>query len=250
MHTKAQLSCAAESNRYIIGARIKSETSEVKRWILGRPKVDGGMAECDRGGGRRLLVGYSDSRARKDAHNRAKGLRRIEKAYRHGTLTKDNVNRRGYNKFLAMDGDVRVSIDYGKVADDAKWDGLKGYYTNTDMPHAQVSEAYHSLWEVERAFRIAKSKIEIRPMFHFTRRRIEAHICICFVALKVYKELERMLRVSGTRMSVDKVLALSKTVTTIQVTLPKSGELVTKTMLMPRHQKIARLFDENFWGTH
>ena len=38
--------------------------------------------------------------------------------------------------------------------------------------------------------------IEIRPMFHFTRRRIEAHICICFVALKVYKELERMLKVS------------------------------------------------------
>jgi len=43
------------------------------------------------------------------------------------------------------------------------------------------------IWHVERAFRIAKSKIEICPMFHFTRKRIEAHICICFVALKVYK---------------------------------------------------------------
>ena len=43
------------------------------------------------------------------------------------------------------------------------------------------------IWHVERAFRIAKSKIEIFPMFHFTRKRIEAHICICFVALKVYK---------------------------------------------------------------
>ena len=43
------------------------------------------------------------------------------------------------------------------------------------------------IWHVERAFRKAKSKIEKCPMFHFTRKRIEAHICICFVALKVYK---------------------------------------------------------------
>lgn len=43
------------------------------------------------------------------------------------------------------------------------------------------------IWHVEWAFRKAKSKIEICPMFHFTRKRIEAHICICFVTLKVYK---------------------------------------------------------------
>ncbi len=51
-------------------------------------------------------------------------------------------------------------------------------------------------------------------MFHFTRRRIEAHICICFVALKVYKELERLLKQSDIDMSVDKVLALAQTVVT------------------------------------
>ncbi|MGN0087854.1 MAG: hypothetical protein ACI35Y_02340 [Candidatus Limimorpha sp.] len=49
----------------------------------------------------------------------------------------------------------------------------------------KVYSEYHSLWHVERAFRIAKSKIEIRTMFHFMRRRIEAHVCICFIALKV-----------------------------------------------------------------
>ena len=105
------------------------------------------------------------------------------------------------------------------------------------------------LWHVERAFRIAKSKIEIRSMFHFTRKRIEAHICICFVALKVYKELERMLKVSEIKMSVDKVLALAKTITTIQIKLPLNKEVYTQTMLMARHQKIAKLFDEEFWGT-
>ena len=87
------------------------------------------------------------------------------------------------------------------------------------------------------------------PMFHFTRRRIEAHICICFVALKVYKELERMLKVSEIKMSVDKVLALAKTITTIQIKLPLNKEIYTQTMLMARHQKIAKLFDEDFWVT-
>ena len=86
-------------------------------------------------------------------------------------------------------------------------------------------------------------------MFHFTRKRIEAHICICFVALKVYKELERRLKVSDIKMSVDKVLALAKTITTIQIKLPLNKDISTQTMLMDRHQKIATLFDENFWGT-
>lgn len=236
--------------KYIIGARIKNESEEVKRWILEQPKADCGMLEYAKGENRRLLVGYTADRARKDAYNRDKGIRRLEKAYRKGKLTKENINKRGYNKFLTMDGGVKVAIDYARIEEDARWDGLKGYLTNTDIPAKDVYDAYHNLWHVERAFRIAKSKIEIRPMFHFTRRRIEAHVCICFVALKVYKELERMLKQGGISMSVDKVLALAKTVTTIQIRLPKNKEILSKTMLMARHQRIAKLFDENFWGTH
>ena len=48
-------------------------------------------------------------------------------------------------------------------------------------------------------------------------------------------------------MSVDKVLALAKTITTIQIELPLNNDVYTQTMLMARHQKIAKLFDENFW---
>ena len=47
-------------------------------------------------------------------------------------------------------------------------------------------------------------------MFHFTPRRIEAHVCICFVALKVYKELERLLKLSGCPYSVDEVLRIAE----------------------------------------
>ena len=187
----------ANGYKYIIGAKIKNESRKIQEWILKQPKIDRRMFEYDKGDGQRLLVGYTDDRARKDACNRDKGIRRLEKAYSRGVLTKDNINKRGYNKFLKMEGDVRVSINYEKLEADSKWDGLKGYLTNTNIPAGDVYAAYHNLWHVERAFRISKSKIETRPMFHFTPRRIEAHVCICFVALKVYKELERLLKLSN-----------------------------------------------------
>ena len=235
--------------KYIIVARIKTESKRVTEWILSHSWIDGQMEEYDRGDGRRLLVGYTDNRARKDAYNREKGVRRLEKAYRNGRLSKENINRRCYNKFLEMKNNVEVSINYEKIKEDAAWDGLKGYLTNTGLPAEQIYAAYHNLWTVELAFRIAKSKLEVRPMFHFTRKRIEAHICICFVALKVYKELDRILKLNGIKLSIDKVLRMAKTVTTIQVRLPLNGQLLSRTMVMKRHKPIEKLFDENFWGT-
>ena len=86
-------------------------------------------------------------------------------------------------------------------------------------------------------------------MFHFTRKRIEAHVCICFVALKVYKELERLLKLAFVNISVDKVLELAKTIVTIHMTLPQNKQTISKTMLMKRHHKIAILFDDDFWVT-
>ena len=237
----------AEGCKYIIGSRIKNEPEDIKRQILSFDKANGVIHEIDKGGGRRLLIGYADRRAQKDVHNRDKGILRLEKAYRSGRLSKENINRRGYNKFLDMEGNTTVSINYDRIQEDERWDGLKGYLTNTDIPTSDVVTAYHNLWNVEKAFRIAKSKIEIRPMFHFTRRRIEAHICICFVALKVYKELERLLKLSDIKMSVDKVINMAKTVTTISVYMPQNKTHFIKTMPMKRHMPIAKLFEENFW---
>ena len=86
-------------------------------------------------------------------------------------------------------------------------------------------------------------------MFHFTPKRIEAHVCICFVAYKVYKELERILKLCEINLSVDKVLNIAKTITTLKIKLPVSGEKLTKTMLITaKHKSIAQLFDKNFWN--
>ena len=113
---------------------------------------------------------------------------------------------------------VKVIINQEKIQEDEKWDGLKGYITNTSLSAKDVYEQYN-VWVVEKAFRITKGTLEIRPMFHFTPRRIEAHVCICFVAYKVYKELERVLKTNKINFSVDKVLNIVKTITTIKAKL-------------------------------
>lgn len=235
------------SYKYIIGARIKNESNEVKTWILSQEKKDGEFSETTKGLAR-LIVGYSDNRARKDRYNREKGVKRLEKAYKSGNITKENINKRGYNKFLDISDNVKIVINQDKINQDQQWDGLKGYLTNTGLPAKEVFEQYNSLWSIERAFRITKGTLEMRPMFHFTPKRIQAHVCICFVAYKIYKELERVLKNSHINMSVDKVIDIAKTITTIKINLPKSKNTLTQTMLLTqRHRSIAQLFDENFW---
>ena len=147
--------------KYILGARIRSESPEVKEWLLGIDRVDGHCAEYEKGAGRRLVVSYSEARARKNARSREKGVARLQKAYARGTLTKDKVNKRGYNKFLDISKDIAVSINYGKIEEDSRWDGLKGYITNTSLAPEEVIRQYHGLWVVERAFRIGKSNLAL-----------------------------------------------------------------------------------------
>ena len=238
----------AKNYKYIVGAKIKTENNEIKSWIFSLQKQHGAFYEYQKTEQARLLVGYSDDRAKKDRYNREKGIRRLEKEYKTETLTKDQVNKRGYNKFLEISDDVKVSINYDKIKEDERWDGLKGYITNTALPAKVVYEEYSGLWQVESAFRVTKGTLELRPMFHFTKERIEAHICICFVAYKVYKELERCLKIAKINLSVNKVLDIAKTITTIKLWLPQTRQTISRTMLLTeRHNSISCLFDDKFW---
>jgi len=232
--------------KYVIGARIHSESETVREWILGLDKHTGKFYERERPDGSRLIVGYSQERAKKDAHNREKGVARLRKAYASGKITKASVNRRGYNKFLEISKDVEVVISDEKIEEDKKWDGLKGYITNTTLKADEVVAQYHGLWVVERAFRVTKGNIEARPVFHFTEKRIEAHICICFIAYKVYKELERIIKLAKINKSVDAVLKIAKTIATIRINMPNSGTVKQQTLfLTPAHHEIKPLFDIN-----
>ena len=116
------------------------------------------------------------------------------------------------------------------------------------MRPEDVYDAYQNLWNVERSFRINKGTMDVRPMFHFTARRIEAHICICFVALKVYKELERLLKLSGCPYSVDEVLRIAETVVTIEIARPENNDTITKTLCLTEEERaISYLIETDDW---
>ncbi len=236
--------------KYIIGARIKKESGDIKNLILSTPHTHGVFNDIPYGNGDRLIVGYSEERARKNEHDRNDGVERLRKRYAKGTLTKADINKRGYNKFLCVSSGVTVSIDESKIEEDKVWDGLKGYRTNTNLPADQVYQNYQQLWNVERAFRITKGTLEVRPMFHFSEKRIEAHVCICFVALKVYKELERLLKASRCPYSVDNVLRIAEIIVTLEIDLPENGKTLTRTIYTSQEERnIAYLIESDDWLT-
>jgi transposase len=191
---------------FILGARIKNESAKVKKQIHQLSLVDGQVEKILKPDDTTLFISYSEKRAKKDAFNREKGLKRLEKNLKAGRLTKSNINNRGYNKYLRLEGTINIQIDYQKFEDDQKWDGLKGYITNTTLTGKEVIENYQNLWLIERAFRISKTDLKIRPIYHRIRERIEAHICISFVSYLLFKELERVLAENQPTISVNQAI--------------------------------------------
>ena len=220
---------------FIIGGRIKNECRHVQEQILGLRLQDDESSEIKKDQWLRIIVHYSESRAHKDAHNRNKGMERLRKLLNTGKLTKKHINNKGYNKYLKLEGQVSIVIDEQKFKDDSKWDGLKGYLTNTDLSKETVMTYYRQLWQIEKTFRITKTDLKVRPVYHYKKRRIQAHLCIAFAACKLYKELERQLKVKKSGLSAEKALDILKTIFGLTITLPQSKE--NKLMLLDKTEE-------------
>ena len=164
----------------------------------------------------------------------------MEKRLRSGKLSKTHLNNRGYNKYLKLTGKVDIAIDYEKFQADQAWDGLKGYITNSRLRAHQVIDNYQHLWLIEKAFRISKTDLQIRPIYHRLRHRIDGHICIAFAAYSVYKELERVLAKEKTSMSVNRAAELTHNMYQLNIVLPESKK--EKSILLNMDQEQAQLY--------
>ena len=208
--------------KYILGARPKNESQKIKDKILGLKLGYGQTKVIRRDKDTRLIISMTEKRAAQDAHNRRLGLARLEKKLGAGRLTKASINNKGYNKYLDMDGDVTIRINYDRYNADAAWDGIKAYITNTSLPKHKIIAGYSNLWFIERAFRINKTDLRIRPIYHRLRNRIEGHICICFTAYTIMLELERRLKSAACDISLEQARELTKTMYRLTFSLPDS----------------------------
>lgn len=224
---------------FIIGARIKNESDEIKSKILKQTKQfeDGQAVVIDKSDGYHLIVTYSQKRAAKDQANRNKGIRRLRIRISSGRLTKKHINNRGYNKFLVLDGPIKVSLDQNKIKQDTLWDGLKGYVTNTQLPPKDIVEHYKQLWQIEKAFRISKTDLRIRPIYHYRKKRIETHILIAFVAYSIYKELERQLDKNKSGITPKRAVELANNMYRIEYQFPDSKRHYQKNLNMDSEQQ-------------
>lgn len=153
--------------KYILGARIKNQPRNIEEQICALNLRDGESRTIWKDPNTALIINYSAKRANKDYFNRERGLKRLEKQIASGKLTKSNINKRGYNKYLKLEGEIDISIDREKFDADSKWDGIKGYQTNDkSLSKQQVIENYRHLWKIEKAFRISKHDLKIRPIYH------------------------------------------------------------------------------------
>ena len=229
---------------FVLGARIKNESQEIKEQILDLNLKNGESEVIIKDKNLRLIISYSDKRAKKDRYNRERGLKRLEKQLNKGKLTKANINNRGYNKYLKMEGDIKISIDKEKFEADAKWDGLKGYVTNSNLSKEEIIENYGHLWKIEKAFRISKHDLKIRPIYHRLQRRIEAHITINFAAYKMYKELERQLKEKNSDLSPEKVIEIAKTIYSVTIQNPVTKSTEERVLILNEEQEyISNLFE-------
>ena len=246
--SKDNITALDEKNyEYIIGARLKSESEKIKQQILDKKLTDGDMLKIKRSANTRLIVTHANNRAAKDEHNRKRGLQRLEKQIKSGKLTKSSINNKGYNKYLKLEGELSIKIDYKKFSQDNAWDGLKGYITNTKIADKQVIENYKNLWHIEKAFRMSKTDLRIRPIYHRLRHRIEAHICIAFTAYSIYKELERILYKEKSNLSLKKAAELTHNMYQITYTLPESKHTKTKLLKMDEQQaELYQIIKKNF----
>jgi transposase len=223
---------------YILGARIKNETEAIKRQITGFGLKDGESAIIRKKGKTRLIVSMTDKRATKDFHNRERGLQRLQKKVQSGKLTKSSINNKGYNKYLKLEGKIAISIDMEKYQADSLWDGIKGYLTNTRLSAEKVIVNYANLWYIERAFRMNKTDLRIRPIYHRLRNRIEGHICICFTAYCILLETERMLKYYKSHISIKQAQEITRNMYQLSYRLPYSRKTATKTLNMDREQQM------------
>jgi transposase len=150
----------------------------------------------------RIICTYSENRAKKDKHDRE---RFIEKAKDLLDNPSKITNKRGARKYVNTDINC-IGLNEDKIEEDSRWDGIYGIQTSTEkLSVDEIQEAYHSLWKIEESFRVLKTNLEARPIYHWTPNRIKGHFVICFIAFLLERTLELELKKNNIDYSVDRI---------------------------------------------
>ena len=175
---------------YIVGARLSNiPLKTIKEMSEALNKTEGIYFQTETVNGT-LICDYSIKRATKNKFDREK---QINKAM-------TQINNPGKIKklrFLKQISKQKFELNQNLIEKQELLDGIKGYITNLEnQPPNLIISRYKDLWHVEKSFRIAKSDLQTRPIYHHKLENVKAHILIVFVALAISKSIEIKLNKS------------------------------------------------------
>ncbi|WP_010145877.1 IS1634 family transposase, partial [Citricoccus sp. CH26A] len=217
MLSAANLNALEDSGfSFIVGSRITKAPYDLAEHFErhGNHFADGQILESVRSMGtganarnRRVVYHYSFQREKRDNYTLNKQIEKAEKvASGQRPLKRD--------RFVKLAG-KKPGVDWDLVERARQLLGLKGYVSNIGpevLDGLAIVAAYRSLWQVEKSFRMAKSDIRARPMFHHQRDSIEAHLTVVFAALAVARHLQ-----DATGISIKKLVQTLRPLRTVTI---------------------------------
>lgn len=214
--------------KYILAAKIKNISSELKEQIANLTFINDSVIHTLQLNksiyykddneqkqtiqlNQRLVLSYSSKRAKKDKYNRDKAIERLEQKIKSSkNITKKDLKLSYYAKYLNLEDsncNISFTVNSQKIYDDSKLDGIKGFITNDFTLEAnEIISHYNNQYDVERAFRISKTDLKIRPIYHRLETRIKAHILISFVSYAIYKEFDSKLKEKNVKFNFSQKL--------------------------------------------
>ncbi len=211
---------------YIVGSRIHKIPYDISEYQKTKDLTDRQIITTQLTQEQRVIYQYREKRAALDLRNIEKQITKAEKII-NGRL----VDKRA--KFLSIKTKER-GLNQNLIDKAKSLAGIKGYVTNLAIPDEQVIVSYHQLWHVEQSFRMSKSDLKARPIFHHKRDSIEAHLTVVLAALAIGKVIEINTGMSIKRFVRTLQLIRSGVVTINGKEYPAEAEISTEVEVLMR----------------
>ena len=193
---------------YIISSRLKSLNKELLKKVLSKEGFihdkDYDYKKIDLKD-KSLIVTYSDKRAQNDEKKREKLINKAKEYAEKPSLIKAS-NKRGGKKYIKGTGKCSFCLDEDAISKDKIFDGYYAVETNDlSISPKEIISNYGMLWKIEESFRIMKSSMEVRPIFHWTEERIKGHFVVCFLSFLLERTLEFKLKEKDIDHSTEQI---------------------------------------------
>lgn len=232
---------------FIVGERLRTLPKHVKSYLIDIKNYHKEWRYIDSLGkevlvqfcitkykGRIIIGTYSQKRARKDCYKREEKLITAQKLLTQPALLAKKASR----YFLKKEKKEKYVLDVEKIKRDEQYDGFLAIATNNEeLSIAEVLDQYKQLYRIEHTFRTFKSHLETRPMFHWSNKRIEGHICLCYIAFTLLNHTLLKLESAGVKTTENK---LRKLLDKMQVSLIEhdAKEVLLRSVQQPDEQLI------------